>query len=81
MTRRNPRLWRTERFVVDIPIVGQISTSQLRWYLESAIENGNLSHSLTKYNSNLKDAGVLTTQVGRVRVKSYSRVRAMEKEE
>jgi hypothetical protein len=59
----SPRVWRTEKFVVEIPVCGPVTGRQLARDLEV---------QLREYTPEWLPTG--SNQVGRVRVKQWQRV-------
>jgi hypothetical protein len=68
------KVWRTVRLLIEVPVTPGISETDVRWAVEQALDLGNAAYRLTKYQP---EEGPKNA-VGRIRVKSYSKVLASQ---
>lgn len=78
MTRRSPKSWRTEKFLVEVPILAEsLSAKDVRFALERFLDGREFTRQLTQYYVTARPP----IMVGRVRVKSLAKVMAQKEKQ
>lgn len=68
MTKQNPRVWRTIRVVVDVPVRGEVREKDIVREVQTALSTGHI----------MSDSCFKEVAFGRIRAKAYSKVKAHE---